>query len=368
MDLPTAQRLILLVGAGLFGACFGSFLNVVIYRLPLPDLRVSQPKRSFCPNCKRTLPWYENLPVLGWLFLRGKCAGCKSGISFRYPLVELLSALGLVFLFATRPWPEAAALSLFFLLLLAATFIDFDHLIIPHEITFGGAAAGLIAASLVPGLHGAELWWKGLLAAVLAAAAGFALLWTVVNLGKLAFGKRRESYDKPERWTISQPDPEQAPILKLGDVEIEWWDLFFRPTDRLEMTCPKARIGPKNFTDAQLIIREESIEVGGETISLEDVERMSGTTTEVVIPREAMGQGDIWFLMMIGTFTGWKGVLFTVAFASFFGTIAGTVPRLFGKSDWFNRIPFGPYLALAAGVWVVWGPSLVRWYLGMIGR
>src|SRR6476659_9560195 len=74
------------------GAVVGSFLNVCIYRLPL-DLSVNEPRRSFCPSCKKQLTWYQNIPLLSWLFLRGKCANCGARIAFRYFAVELLTAL-----------------------------------------------------------------------------------------------------------------------------------------------------------------------------------------------------------------------------------------------------------------------------------
>ena len=76
----------------LLGAGIGSFLNVVIYRLPL-GMSLDNPRRSFCPSCKKQIPWYLNIPLLSWLMLRGKCANCKATISVRYFLVELLVSL-----------------------------------------------------------------------------------------------------------------------------------------------------------------------------------------------------------------------------------------------------------------------------------
>ena len=93
------------------GAGIGSFLNVVIYRLPL-DISVNKPRRSFCPSCKYQIPMWQNIPLLSWLLLRGKCANCGGGISVRYFFVELLTGVMfyLVFLKITagyvNPWPE----------------------------------------------------------------------------------------------------------------------------------------------------------------------------------------------------------------------------------------------------------------------
>src|SRR6476619_8450884 len=132
-------------------AIVGSFLNVCIYRLPL-DLSVNKPRRSFCPSCKQQLTWYQNVPLLSWLFLRGKCAHCGARIAFRYFAVELLTALLFLWVWKVFPWPVAIAYWVFVSLLIAATFIDFEHFIIPDEITIGGTVAGVVASLVVPEL------------------------------------------------------------------------------------------------------------------------------------------------------------------------------------------------------------------------
>src|SRR3954466_14347946 len=133
------------------GAVVGSFLNVCIYRLPL-DLSVNNPRRSFCPSCKKQLTWYQNIPLLSWLFLRGKCANCGARISFRYFAVELLTALLFLWVWKIFSWQIAIAYWVFVSLLIAATFIDFEHFIIPDEITIGGTVAGVVASLIVPQL------------------------------------------------------------------------------------------------------------------------------------------------------------------------------------------------------------------------
>src|SRR3954451_4338134 len=122
--------------AFILGASIGSFLNVCIYRMPR-DLSVNQPRRSFCPSCKYQIPWWRNLPLISWLSLRGKCANCGAPISFRYFGVELLT--GLLFLAVwLKVWPAqwVHALPFFVMvsLFIVATFIDFEHYIIPDEI------------------------------------------------------------------------------------------------------------------------------------------------------------------------------------------------------------------------------------------
>jgi len=140
--------------AFLVGACIGSFLNVVIHRLPRGESIVSP--RSRCPGCGRQIGAWENIPVASFLLLRGKCAGCGEAISWRYPAVELLTASGFaaIFLLDGPGFPLLRDL-LFFSLLVPIAFIDIDHRIIPDELSLGGLAAALLF-SFLPGGD-----WKG---------------------------------------------------------------------------------------------------------------------------------------------------------------------------------------------------------------
>ena len=138
----------------IFGTMIGSFLNVCIYRMPRNESIVSPP--SHCPHCQYSIPWYLNVPLFTWLFLKGKCANCSAPISVRYFLVELLT--GLVFLACwLAHGRQSALLVLVYCLVLAgfivATFIDLEHIIIPDEITLGGIAAGFLCSMAVPLLH-----------------------------------------------------------------------------------------------------------------------------------------------------------------------------------------------------------------------
>jgi len=137
------------LAAFLFGSCIGSFLNVVIHRLPRGESIVSP--RSRCPGCGREIRAWENIPVVSYIVLRGKCAGCGGAISWRYPAVEVLTAAGFtaIFLLDGPGFPLLRDL-LFFSLLVPIAFIDIDHRIIPDELSLGGLAAGLLL-SFLPG-------------------------------------------------------------------------------------------------------------------------------------------------------------------------------------------------------------------------
>jgi len=135
------------------GLCVGSFLNVVIYRLPKSESVVTP--GSHC-GCGAPIKWYDNIPVFSWLFLRGRARCCGRAFSFRYPFVELLT--GFLFLFSWLQFPPLVAVCAWFFLscLIAATFIDLDHMIIPDVFTLGLGVMGVLISAAVPALHGQE--------------------------------------------------------------------------------------------------------------------------------------------------------------------------------------------------------------------
>lgn len=370
--LPPRVYWTLLTAALIFGCCVGSYLNVVIYRLPL-GLSTHHPKRSFCPLCKYPIPFYHNIPVLSWLLLRGKCAHCKSPISFRYPVVELLT--GLLFAAAMLrfgyDWKIFAAFT-FLALSVAGSYIDIDHQILPHEITWGGAAAGLLASALIPfPLHGFEgTWWQNLLYSLGSAALGYALIWAVIQLGKLAFGKLKLAFDQPAEWSVSQPEGSLEPILKIADQQELWSDIFSRRSDRLLIRAASATLGETSYGPCVLRISEDSVSItpeGGAAVitPLENIPSMSGTCTSLEQPREAMGLGDANWMACVGAFLGWKAVLFTIFGGSILGALVSLLMILLGRREWAGRIPFGPYLAAAAVIWLFTGPELLEWYLNL---
>jgi len=194
--------------AGVLGLLVGSFLNVVIYRLPkmmerqwaaecaqlqgtavpgAEPFNLMRP-RSRCRECGHAIRWYENVPVVSWLALRGKCSGCGSSIGLRYPVVEL--ATGALFFFAVRQWgvsPAAAAWCGFSAAIVALALIDWDTTLLPDDITLPLLWAGLIVAAL---------GWTGvtLPQALWGAVAGYLSLWAVYQAFKLLTGKEGMGY------------------------------------------------------------------------------------------------------------------------------------------------------------------------------
>ncbi len=342
-----------------FGACIGSFLNVVIYRLPR-DLSVNQPRRSFCPGCNHPIPWHQNLPLVSWVALRGRCGRCGARISFRYFVVELITAIAFVSIWQYFPPAIAVAYWVFIALLIAGTFIDLEHLIIPDGITIGGAMAGLLASAAVPQLMNTHERLLALLVSAGSALLGYVVLWLVLEGGKLVFGKKKIRLDSatPFSWVREGEDAS----FTVGDEKSLWSELFARESDQLLLRCPAVRWGGREVINATLRFHYNSLEVGGDRFSLDDLDEITGTANEIQIPREAMGRGDLKFLACIGAFLGWRAVLFSVFAGSLYGSIIGLLILALGKRVWSLKLPFGPYLALGAVTWMFLGESLLRWY------
>ncbi len=134
-----------------FGACIGSFLNVCIYRIPKDESVVSP--GSHCA-CGKPIAWHDNIPILSWLILRGRARCCGQPFSFRYPFVELLTASLFLACWLLFPAGKAFPGMLLCAIVVCATFIDLDHMIIPDVFTIGGAVVGVLLSVLLPSLHG----------------------------------------------------------------------------------------------------------------------------------------------------------------------------------------------------------------------
>ena len=241
-----------------FGAVVGSFLNVCIYRMPLDQSVVSPGSR--CVGCGTAIRWYDNIPVISWLLLRGRCRFCQAPFSFRYPLVELITAVLSLLLFMKYGLsPSYGVMFLFCAALIVITFIDFDHQIIPDELSLPGIVLGFLSSFFLP-----EPGWIS------------SLLGAVAGWGSLA-------------------------LIFYGYL----W--------------------------------------------------LTG--------REGMGGGDAKLLAMMGAFLGLQAIPFIIFASSLVGTVAGLSIMAVQRKDRHLAIPFGPYLALGALLYIFVGPQLIQWYL-----
>jgi leader peptidase (prepilin peptidase)/N-methyltransferase len=249
--------------AFVFGAVVGSFLNVCIYRLPKEESVVFPP--SHCLQCDYRIRWYDNIPLLSYIALRGKCRSCKTRISPQYPAVELINGLLTLFLF-TKFGPTVSFLVLFLFCsaLVVITFIDLEHQIIPDVISLPGIGVGFASSFILPWLS-----WQSSLIGILAGGGSLLLV---------AYGY------------------------------------------------------------------------------------------QFLTKKEGMGGGDIKLLAMMGAFLGWRAVPFIIFSASLVGSIIGITLMVVQKRDAKLAIPFGPFLAFGAILYIFFGRQIIWWYLSLAGN
>lgn len=348
----------------LFGSIVGSFLNVCIYRMPRGESIISPP--SHCPSCGYSIPWYLNLPLVTWITLRGKCAHCRAPISVRYFVVELLTAslfLCCWLAFGRQSVLLALAYALLLSGLIAATFIDFEHFIIPDEITLGGIAAGFLASFLVPELHGPGVTTSfiALKQSAFGIGAGAGLVYAILRLGKVMFGRQRFEFPPGTRIVFTETS------LKLPEQEIPYEEIFYRKSDAVVFEAETIELTDRCYAKVAIRLTPQVLQIGEEQYKPEEVPHMEAVTTELVLPREAMGLGDVKFMAAIGAFLGWQAVIFSLMLSSIIGAAVGIGLILLKKHAWSSRIPYGPYIAVAATVWMFARGPILRWLWGGLG-
>lgn len=242
------------------GAIFGSFGNVIIYRLPKDESVVTP--RSSCQNCKAPVKWYDNIPILSWFILGGRCRSCKVEFSFRYPLVEFLmgALFAGAFYYFGFSWTLLEA-QIFIFGLVICTFIDFDHMILPDEFTLSGIVIGLMGAALSPEREFMDAFWGVLF--------GGGFLWGMAYI-------------------------------------------YY-----------------------------------------------------VLTNNEGMGGGDIKLLAWVGAVLGWKAIPFVILTSAIIGSVVGLTMASRSKTGLKTVIPFGPYLALGALLYLFGGATIAQWYLDL---
>lgn len=344
------------------GCMIGSFLNVCIYRMPIGKSVISPP--SHCPHCNYSIPFYLNVPLVTWLMLRGKCANCRAPISVRYLLVELLT--GLMFLacwllYGHQSAPVALILCLVMAGLIVATFIDLAHFIIPDEVTIGGAVVGFLCSFLVPALHGATTATQSLKASFLGIVVGGVIVEAVRQGGKLAFGRMKIALDGETRIRFGDTG------VTLPDRELPYDEIFYRKTDAIRFHARQVELVDRCFWNVDVALSPEKLKIGAEEFDPQQNPYMEVLTDKLVLPREAMGFGDVKFMAAIGAFLGWQATVFSLIASSFLGALAGGLLILFKRHERSNPIPYGPYIAAAAALWIAAGRTITDWFWARMG-
>lgn len=369
----------------LFGAFIGSFLNVCIHRLPRNESVVLPPSR--CYSCGTHVQWYDNLPVISYLILRGRCRWCAAPFSIRYLLLEVLvgalSALVMWWAFndpaAPAPWllslgvaegiaraiAAAVILSLAYLLIVAS-FIDLEHTIIPDELTKPFQLAAPLLALGTGSVLGHRLLFdptawlsqRNVLGDVAPTTATFvwnliAVVAGVLLILALSLPLAKVIYSRfcpPEqRWSDSDHRG-----FRIG----VWWFMAATLVPTLAiLALVWWQPGDQGGTWWQMCAGHGALALFGSLVGWLSL-YLVGLIGTIAFRRNAMGFGDVKFLAPIGAFLGPVGVLYAFFFAAMVGTVVGLPMRLLASR---REIPFGPWLAVGAILALVWGPALHQW-------
>ncbi|MSU04073.1 MAG: prepilin peptidase [Pedosphaera sp.] len=329
------------------GSMVGSFLNVCIHRLPRGESVISPP--SHCPHCEYRIPWFLNVPIFTWIWVRGRCKNCKNPISIRYLLVEVLT--GLLFLgtwlrYGNIYWQVAIVMSVVLAGLVAATFIDYEHYIIPDEITLGGIGAGFLATVVVPAIQHTSDRAGAMRISFYGILVGGGIVYGMLRLGKLLFGRQRFAF------------PPNSPLIfgetgiTLPDQVVLYEEIFYRASDRITVRAKTVELPDICYWNKDVSLTVSELRIGDLILQPSEVPQMIVTTDELIIPREAMGLGDVKFMAAIGAFLGPAATVLCLMLSAVFGSLVAVSTVLLGKREWSAKVQYGPYIALAAVVWV----------------
>jgi len=238
--------------------------------------------------------------------------------------------------------------------LVIASFVDFKHFIIPDEITIGGIFFGFLCSSLVPSLHGQNTWRDGMFQSLLGIGAGAGLLYLIGRLGKLAFGQQRLAFLGDTKIIFTDA------ALVLPEKEIPYADLFYRKADVVSLYGRTVTLAGLTYQNVPVRLTSNSLQIGDEKFNPAAVTRLEVVSGEIVLPREAMGLGDVKFMAAIGAFLGWQAVCFSLIASSLIGSSVGVGLIAVRRREWSSRVPYGPYLALAAAIWIFGGKHFIE--------
>lgn len=364
-ELGEQQPWLLPLCFALFGACVGSFLNVVIYRVPLGQ-SVNEPRRSFCPSCNKEIPWYLNIPLLSWLMLRGRSACCGKRISIRYWLVELACTL----LFAGVAWQLGDAQSLgtvaqvlvcaWVACTLAMLCIDWEQMIVLPKMALIAAGIGLVAVLADP------VWFyettsvgDAFLLAIGSGAAGFVLLKLVALLGRICFGHKKHRFNEAQEWNLKQEGEDLS--LTIGEQSYLWSELFMEESNRVHLE--NAVVNNATQSAGTLVFTAETLTLpDGTVLELEAYESMSGRCEGMRTRKEAMGSGDAWIALSLGVVCGWQGACFALVAGSVLGLLWAIIARVSRGEP----MPFGPAFITGAWLYLAYGREWIYEYLQSI--
>jgi leader peptidase (prepilin peptidase)/N-methyltransferase len=184
--------------------------------------------------------------------------------------------------------------------------------------------------------------------------AGGGTIYAILRMGKLLFGRQRVKLPLDAKIIFTET------AVHLPDREIPFEELFYRKSDVIVLRARTLELVDRCYADALVRLSPTTLEINGEKIDPETVACMEAVSAEIVLPREAMGLGDVKFMGAIGAFIGWQGVIFSLMLSSMIGAVVGLTLIAMRRRRWSSRMPYGPYIALAAVIWIFAGKEIVR--------
>ena len=186
---------------------------------------------------------------------------------------------------------------------------------------------------------------------------GSGLVYGILRVGKLLYGRQRFELAPNTKVFFTETS------VKLPDKEIAYEELFYRKSDRIVLQARTAEMIDRCYAHASVRLSPTTLRIGEDEFNPEDVHHLEVVTDEIVMPREAMGLGDVKFMAAIGAFLGWQGVVFSLMLSAIIGATVGVALIVMKKGEWSSRLPYGPYIALAATIWIFWGRQIAGWWL-----
>ena len=353
-----------LVLSFVIGLICGSFYGRCIYWLPREG-SFAKLAHSHCPACQRLIPWHQQIPLFSWFWLRDSHHECGDRIHARHPIVEVVTGAFFMIAFWRFGFPLVVPIWILGSVLILTTFIDIEFFVIPDVLSKPAIVAGIVSSLIFPELQAtsSRLVAGGL--SVVGVLVGGGILFVVGELGKRGFGRYKVVLPTLARFSFEKVSADDAKIIIDGE-SFHWGDHFCREKDCIRIRAEEVTINDRSFPTADLSFYYDRLETVHGTISLTDLHALEGRTAYAEFPREAMGLGDVKLIAAIGAFTGWAGVLFTIPAASVFGAIFGIGTMLIGHREWSSKIPFGPYLAIGAILWLFCGREFLAWYMRLL--
>jgi leader peptidase (prepilin peptidase)/N-methyltransferase len=213
---------------------------------------------------------------------------------------------------------------------------------------------GFAASFFLPSLQGEGTRGWGMLQSLIGMLVGAGAIYVILRLGKLLFGRQRVKLPLDTKIVFTETS------VHLPDREIPYEELFYRKSDVIVLRARTLELVDRCYADALVRLSPSALEIGGEKIDPQTVAYMEAVSAEIVLPREAMGLGDVKFMGAIGAFIGWQGVIFSLMLSSVIGAAAGVTLIAMRRRQWSSRMPYGPYIALAAVIWIFAGKGIVR--------